>query len=503
MLSYIKKLDKNIIFFCIIIFAILLYNSSHERIWLNNGNGPDGDTYVQIMKSMPDALTNNTLPSYYYQRLFPLGLCHYSLDLFNLPPTNINVQNFFIVIYFAIILASIFVFSKISDLLNFSKNTWALAFILMFYNFAILKFLVYYPILTDAFAFFEGLLILYFYLKKSFLPLLIVSIFSLFTIPTVIFLSSILLIAFDKDSDAEVKEQPQFKFILYYLLPAMVAIIPVAFTAHAYLFNYAEFDWPRVTNKGTLSWVDTPQRIMLILSVTTLTAMIFITYRRLLRYLPDILSSVKNIRYVKIAIMVFVFILCQMIVKACSDPNAANPMTFVHYIYMISYHSLVYPLVTIVSHSAFLGLSFILIIFFHKTIFNNAHLLGKGFILFLFFNMLLMMGTESRQYMYVLPFIVILIANGLKDKTFDNRLILVMAIVGLITSSFWFNINVPGIENLETNRMLYPKQRYYEFSGPWMSRLAYYKRFAIFTASTIIVWLMFRKHLSSGRIKKP
>jgi len=64
-------------------------------------------------------------------------------------------------------MAAVFVFTLICRELRFSRTAEWLGFIGLFINFMVLKRFIYYSVSTDPFAFLCGLLLVYFYLKRS------------------------------------------------------------------------------------------------------------------------------------------------------------------------------------------------------------------------------------------------------------------------------------------------------------------------------------------------
>ncbi len=455
-----------------VLLIIMLYNAFGERVYHNNGNGWDGAVYTDMVKKMPEVIYNNTISSFYYQRILPSFLCYASLRVVGVETSDINVLHFFIVFNIILILISVFVYTRIAKLLSFNSYTFIAGFVLLFYNFSVLKMSMYDPVKTDYLAFLEGLLISYFYLKKNFIALLITAICSLFTFPTVIFLSSIFLILFDKDVKATMSDiKPA---VIKYLLPLLLASIPVLLTFYSYKYNFVKFDFARATDGATMSWVDTKERLSMLLSIIMLVFVLFVFYKAMILYVKDILNF-RGFTYYKAGVMVLIFIVANVLIKKLCDVNAPNPNSFADFLYRICYQALVYPLGSYIAHFIYFGSVIILLFLRFKKVISSIGNLGKGFVVFLGLNLILMIGSESRQFIYVIPFITVAILYAMNEELNGNKLLLfVLIIINLTFSFFWYQINLPDVQMEVGSQKAFPQQRYFGFQGPWVSRNTYY-----------------------------
>jgi hypothetical protein len=118
----------------------------------------------------------------------------------------------------------------------------------------------------------------------------------------------------------------------------------------------------------------------------------------------------------------------------------------------------------------------------------------------------MLLGSESRQFVFFLPFCSIFILRLLDDfihKNISIPILLVHGLICLILSKFWWTITLYDFteraENLIiTEDFLNPViQRYFMFHGPWMNQTSFQWLFISAVILLIPYKILFRRFSES------
>jgi hypothetical protein len=171
-----KQIDIRLIliinFFLCYFFTFFL-----ESIPVYDGKGYDGQIYFSIATNGLELIRNKVQIGYYVFRSFPFII----YNLLNLPNDNVNnVLMFFKIFNISTIVLSVIYYFKLCAYFKFNRVTGNIGFILMFFNFPILKLVNYYPLLTDHFSFMLSIVGVYYIVNFKNWKLLITILISLF-----------------------------------------------------------------------------------------------------------------------------------------------------------------------------------------------------------------------------------------------------------------------------------------------------------------------------------
>jgi hypothetical protein len=440
----------------------------------------DGLEYFKIANYFKEGSFKENIGTYYVQRI----LISLLLWLFSfLTKTDISETNTFIfyTIFNVFCTAiSVWCYFKIAGKFHLSKTTKIFGFAGIFYSFFNLKMSSFYPVLLDQAAFTVGFLLLYSLLfQKSILSYAIVFIGS-FTFPTVLPFG-LLLIAFTENNSnrglihfkLNIEEYTRLVYNPFRFTIPLISSFFYLFVIYR-LFGSRENSVYKFSSERIISlhefWPSALLSSILIFIITyQLTSFVMklkIHYR----------ISIYNII---LSLMIFVGV--KFIYLTISNQNISQG--FIWFPINIIKQSIQFPLAGLASHINYYGPLIILCIIFHKKILEASLQNGIGWFLFFLFNFgLLMLGSESRQFVFFIPFASMMILKLLDHRiseVIQLPLLITHIIICLLFSKFWWIINVAGFAEKASNLHFKPDfdnaiiQRYFIFHGPWMNLPSY------------------------------
>jgi hypothetical protein len=162
-------------------------------------------------------------------------------------------------------------------------------------------------------------------------------------------------------------------------------------------------------------------------------------------------------------------------------------------------HSLVRPLLSIVSHYSFYGIALCMIIIFWRDISIKVSRSGWALIAAIALNLYLFgIMPESRMLINLFPWLVIFLIYSINDHNLSNTFYVVTACLCLAASKIWLLIDYEmdydlGLVTDANGSLDFPNQRFYMNLGPWMSEKAYYLHGAAMIISFLILFFMIYK----------
>jgi hypothetical protein len=465
-----------------------------EKIPVNEGLGWDGVIYYKMAADFKQKLFGGEITIYHIKRCFPSFIVHYSLKIIdyawkllsgtNLKPTiPVIIASFSLLNIFTILGSNIFLF-KIGNRLSF--NHLQKIFCLISFNliFPLGKLLNYCPVLTDYFALFVTILLFYTYLHKQNVLLLAFFLIGYFTFPT-LSIVSFFLFAFPyntKENTQKIIIPTTYNKPIYIVFIGVIIILLAMKTYTIFLKYTTEYNYVLPFNQSPIDVFLFP------LSVITLIAYVVIIAT--ISYPLNIIqNSLKQIKVVNVAIILVLFGALTKLIQLHFVKEGFTPDTFVENIFT---QSIKQPFVSFLCHYFYFGIAFIIPFFYYRYWSDLLERLGIGVILVILAHLALMIGSETRQFITVLPFLVIASAIILqKHNKLTPKIISIIAIISFITSTIWLPINQFNLvqdKNLIAIEMPY---LYAIHQGPWMPSEFYYVLllFTIISCGTLIYLL--------------
>jgi hypothetical protein len=449
-------------------FILFIFGFFFESIPVYDGLGWDGSTYYNIATSGLSQFTEFKISGYYVFRSLPFVL-------FNFLPFENSINIFLIymnVINFIAIMLSVLYFFRIMKQLNVDEKMSIVCFILLFFNFPILKLVSYNPALTDHLSFFLSIVGFYYFLIKNKLASTIIIFISLFTFPS---LSIVLLILNLFNVSKRIDISSFWSKVLNILFPILLLTFVILMINSVYEST--------LISKTTRQLL--PLSVLLLTLYLSYIAYVFVKSEKFLS-LPSLYFSI---------LIIIIFFIFLIILKAYPSP----PKTSYFSIIGFGYSALKYPASFLVYHTFYFGLLFLFVIINFRKLLRNTVKIGTGPLIVSLFFMLFLLQSESRIFINIIPIILFILFSNFKSNNIPNYKIWLLLLIGILFSRIFYKINnVPNMWDLMRNESIrneFPVQGYFMNFGPWISYEIYCIQSIIFIMAFIIIFSLFRSIL--------
>lgn len=461
-----------------IVAFILAYTWHKDLIPVHDGYGWDGQKYGMYTQYWHQAVEQKAINRFRMQRmLMPAILAKY-LHKDGRPVQNEQVIRAYKVGNVISIGMSIILFLLIALKLKWSIPQLIIGFAAAFYSFTVLKMSMYYPVLGDLPAMACGWLAVFMWIHHYRFGLLATILFGCFTAPTMILFSALLIFP---------REKVDKPFIPKWIFPALLSVLFLSVWVWTWLNASENFLQPPSSSQPVRTqwlWLSLPIAIAWIALLGTLTPRMTI---------PLIKKSFLS-NWLWILLLIGGLAGVRWLILYWSGTEMP-PQSIFGYFQLILAQSVTHPGSFIVAHSVYYpGLLLLTLIAFfqiHQTLLEN----GYGAALLMVGTGILLMGTESRQLIQMLPFIIVVLTQSLGQMTIKVWIAASFAFICLIASRWWMYMGHP--EQFSGNFLLFPAQQYFQFHGPWMNPSSWMKgAVAVVTAFGLIVLLKKRRFIS-------
>ena len=462
-----------------VLFVIVWVNSHGERVAINGGIGWDGMIYRDIVCHLEEKYFTGGFNSYHMHRVLPFVIIHYIMKWTGLAMTDANILQVAMWLNIVTLSMTVLCFYRLSHLFRWKGATEAMAFASVFFTYPVLKYMGYYPLLTDTMALFLSFLAACCYfdrgLKHRFLWLTLVGIISM-TVWPVLSLIVLLLVALpSSESEATCSDRPDDSsdFMTLALRWTYVLWVPLVFAAYV---------WYRMCYRGVDTFnaifVGRPVSFLWLLPVAIVawmavvwraTGMLQIPVKRLL----CVLLERKNLLRLIVCCVAFV-----LFYKAIEYFGGPSVFSLPNELASMCQLPLTDVLIFIESPFAYLGCFFVAVVCYWREICQEAHRNGVAVLAVLALALLFLADIGTRKLTAFYPFMLILLMNVINRRSLPKWMPIVVIVLQLALSCFWLQINVEGIEEAFltysiAEYMQFPAQRYFMFHGPWQSHQIY------------------------------
>lgn len=493
--TYRNKIQLHRITLTITLLAIVFYNYFGEHVPLCDGYGWDGCSYYKsiVLDGWGEYLSNN-ISHYHTHRILPFMIIHYSMKALDITQTSSNVMLTSSTLNILMLCLSVFFFFRISKVLKWKKHTEIMAFAFAFFNFHVLKFMGYCPVMTDMPTFTLCWASAYFFIINNTYLLVFTGILSMVTFPL---LSLIILFFVALPKESSVNGNNRFSKITYaFIKTTYMFWLPVAFILYI-IFRYMV--------RGVESFEDVfiaryPQNMYM--ASVGLVAYIIFYYFATKPFKKDwkrlFYISLKSKNIIKIIISLAIFII---LYKLPTLHGFEGPFSLANELAQICQFPATDILIFIETPFLYLGVVFILFMFCWPKICNAAIQWGTGYFLTLMLALFFLPDIETRKLMCFFVFMLLPLMQHINNGRHIRRRFIYLAILcQLGLSFFWLNINVPGVEEAfntySVNIYLkWPSQRYYMFQGPWQSHSIYIITLIVEIIAIIILYICLKRKI--------
>ena len=496
MKSYQWYLLGIVFLFCLI--SVTLF----EKITVSGGLGWDGWTYNQILMRFKEIIVGGNITAYCLKRSLPLAVTYFLFKIVSgmgilMGFTSLTLTVPMVIACFSLwstlaITGSNFYLFKIYDKFEFERNLQIICFLLFNLTYVVAKFPFFYPVLTDHLAILivTASMYAYFFEKPKFL--LTLFLIGYFTFPTLFLVAGILFI-FPYGGTVRRVVNITKKHIFYAFISVFSVAMPIAFykldVINALIVDTHKFFLLFIDNKLLINGESEVNTMLVPLSIVLVFA--YIVSIALIFKPLDILQQIIQKIYIKrLALIGFLLICLSQIIKYRSTGVGFSDVDFARNLIT---QSIKQPLGFYLSHFSYFGVAFILPFLYYKYCSKILRIIGLGAVLVMLFHLILMIGSESRQFLAFFPFLIIF--SGLLIKDFflvNQKMILIIAVMSFVLSTLWLPIN-QTISYKRLNEIDMP-YLYAIHQGPWMPSEFYYLLVPVCISTIILLKCALRLH---------
>jgi hypothetical protein len=468
-----------------IFLGTIAFSFASEKIQYGNGFGMDGQLYAAWVQHFDKANFHQLS----VQRIFPSAFVHYTLKLLSIHATrDVIIASFQVLNSFCVALSAA-LFWLCCLHLHISRVGQSLGLISILSSFGVLKWLAYYPVITDGVALAIGSALFYTYVAQRMFSLVLVLLVASFTWPTAVYGGVLLILFPPRGAGSEIASRNRFwPTAGWRRVAALVGAITLVLIS-LYIFWEWNFTIPVP--------VITPIMLLLPISYFVLASYLFFGFYGVLiarlNLSPSALVCDLSI-WSPIAILLLfgLPILRGLVFSLVSDEGGMELLN----LKLIFTLPIVAPGKFIVAHVFFYGPIILLVVAFWKLVCAKAAQIGPGVWYLMGVGVAESISSESRHIIHLFPFLVGLVIavldkgyfNILSDRIFQ----VTFAILSILVGRFWMPIGgAPYLGKLE-------EQTYYMTQGPYTSHLVYFVQLAVVLAVGIILYLVWRRRSKHG-----
>lgn len=456
------------VFFIVFVFTFL------QEKTVNNGAGSDGLYYRELVRNFPDML-QASFSSYKASRILPFAFAYYLCRFFHISTTDQHVLLVIWSMILVLMVAGVVYYFKLAKLLNWRKDLTLLGFILLFYQFAVLKYSGNYPLLTDHFIFPLTIMVVYQFFSQQKLYLMLLGFACCFIWPTYSLFIPLLLLNNPVKSDATVLPLPRLYKTLFTLIKIGLAFVPVVLFVYLIRSQNLWID-KRYLTADRIYGQFRPSNFWVSVAAT---AAVYFYYLFLLwplqwQYVVAFIKSIGQTKF-KQLLPAFLFIGVVSVVKyflTLGNTDVPYP-TIQSLLVEFTFRPAVAPFNFLVFAFWFLGLLVFFCIRFYPQLLEQFFKIGNGYFLLLLYSLVFLTTAQPRFLTSMLPFFLVALMPVL-EHIFVNRLsvkiLAAYSLLALVVSRFWLPIT---INEAYTAGGTAPAEKYPMFVGPWITNQFY------------------------------
>lgn len=460
---------------------------------LQYGFGWDGGIYGCWGQDFWEGIRKIFVPSdYHAQRIFPSFLVHHALRAL-MPAGKISewmVIKAFQVFNLGLTLVCIVAWYRICVRLQASARRFWFGYMAFAFNFAILKFPFFYPVLTDSFALAFGMLTVYAVLARRLALLWLVGLMGAFTWPTV-FSSVFLLLIF---WNAEPLRSDAWREGKWKKIPEAVAGISAALTGLISLSVYF-----RAKTDPSIVILHGYGRFNTVLATLFLMGFVYCCVLSFLRMapVPDPRTLFKP-RWKGLlppSLALIGWIIVRLVVRNVSNGQKFDMSGLLD---TAVSRAFAYPAVFLVAHVIYFGPVTLLVVWKWRDILGVMRdRLGLLGMVLVFSFLPWSISSESRAIINYFPLAVVGLAITVEERLLTRRNLFLFGAVSLVSSKFWFPLNHRMFEKYVPFEVTIPNfQRYFMNFGVFFTNKTYAINLAVAVCLGIAMAAIFRNRQS-------
>lgn len=431
----------------ILLIGIVLIQIPGEKVPINEGTMGHGLFFRQVAIEFVDVIDRDSYNIWQLQHIMPFALVHviYVVLGFELEPDTL--MSGMLILNLLFLGLTVYWFFRITKKLRLSNELEALAFVLVFFNFFVLKDTWYHPFTTEMAAMMIGMGQVNYFVRYEKSKLFLVSLVGAFVSPFLLPVGLCLWVFPGDKLELYPEQKPKTAFPVITTFLLMFLLIGLANWAGVLDGSWSEISW------FFLSLVSMMIFLLWVMMQNT------VDWVKSWKMLSHKLKPVKIMSFfgVLLAASLLLFLL------SGSNSNVSLRSLFQAFIKGL----LNYPLDFITGHLMYYGLLVVTALVFMSRIIKEAALLGIGFTLAMVLLMFFALHPNSTTMVPFLPLLVLALVKGIRRYKLQWKEVLIAGGINLLLSMFWVRINVPGVEEamLEGMKDSFPVQRYWMHFG--------------------------------------
>lgn len=486
---------------CLVLALVLSYTFLGEKVAYNDGAGWDGVFYREVVQNFSEDYFNGLYDQYHIQRVFPFAIMNLIYNVFDISKDNFTIMWGAVIMNSLVILTMVCYFFRLSTMQKWNISTEIIGFASLFYTMGILKYYAYYPLALDPFALLIALMSVYYYLKNYKGSMCLLALVSMFSWP---FMGLCILIMawFPKDEIRSVpilSRKSQFMltgtkllFIFWHTI-LFIALVALIFIRQKGIETFNSFWW-------CTAYVNMP---MLVVAVLCIPIFYYLALSPIKVDIIEVLRSLLKPTNLKREVIAF-FLFVSFYFLSKYYANSTSPFSLFQQLLALIFHPLTAPFVFIETLFLYFGLPFIMCILLWKKMICEFQKYGVGYCVLIVISLFMSLDIDSRKLITFLPVFIMPLLNVINRMNLRSWVPVAYSIYSLIFSFFWYNINVPGIEQAFDQPFntydTMPAQRWFMFSGPWQSHTFYYIFISLGVVTAVFVmWLYKRGYIIQDR----
>jgi hypothetical protein len=477
-LGRVTRRDALLMIGCAAVFAALSI-AVGDRIGVNGGQGWDGMGYTDWARDLPRALDTG-VTAYQAQRMLPSAIVYAALAASSrtVPHTILAFQ---IVDAVALVLAAL-VWTRIAATLAWSRAAAWAGFTGVFASFAIARHALYYPTLTDVTAFALGMAMTWAFVADRPIALAVVALAGVVTWPALPMVALILLLA----RRCELPELPA-----QWIRPVAIGIaaLGAAGVCGAGLYFHAH------PLRGDEKWMQLVPSDLLWLTVPLLAAWTGLGWYLLAsrRRSWNAVAYVRGLLDLRLAFAVAwaiaVLVFRWWWVKSFGTRGRGPELVLFEYEFAAE--SLRGPLWNLVHHVVYFGPIIVVAVGAWRRVAEAADAWGPGAILTLAATIAFAIGSESRQWIELFPFLAAATIAATAAWWTTGRA-LGFAALCLAWSKLWWPLRY----DQPTSPFEWPALRYFMQLGKWASDETFAAHAAAVAVTAAVLVFLHRRRVA-------
>ncbi|MDB5141279.1 MAG: hypothetical protein JWR12_3195 [Mucilaginibacter sp.] len=460
-----------------------------------SGYGWDGVLYGKMGLNFQNMI--GQMDSYHSGRIFPAILIHYILVIFNQPLNLKSVLLSYQIYNLTCLVIGSVVWVKITEFMSLSPIAKWISFVALFINYPVLNMYFYYPVLTDVSAFVIGIVLLYSYLKKNHVLLLVITTLSFFTWPTGIIIGILIFIYSNIENkywESHSNTIKQMLWISLMVIPLVILVLvlcnitSIASFAAEFHLKGKLFEKLRSHNKIIY------YSFNLLLNSVLVCIYFILIYWYILKdfnFLNFIKESIERKVIFKLLISIAYIFLLIYIKSFFYNPKlpTVTPLLYANVSLRLSTR---FPLQFFICNVTYWGPAILLLIIFFKSFADYLKTHNLPIVIGLLFTIIFSVNAESRSITNFYPFIIFILVQVIDFYKIKNlKFFMFLFIVSsLVYSKIWLVIKLPSTTYpnfIMTGLDKFPLQWYFMNLGLWINSSMY----LIHATVTVILFVLF------------